>query len=436
MRILIIMPDYYPKQNPRVFRWQSLAEYWAKKGWDITVLCSLHSEHNSSTNVNGVQIERVGNASMMDAIYNFFHFKKRRREAKSNGDNILSKGPLKSILSFFHKIWAFYYWPDGACIWIKPAQKKAKSLYENKIPDVVISVSLPFSSHLVGAYCKQLWPLSKWVVDIGDPFSILDRFPKNNLLLFQQKNYRSESKVLSMADAVSVTVEGAKMAYCNFFREAINKVTVISPLLSTIEKNDLTTNFSFDKSNINIAYFGSFYTGIRTPEAAVNLLGQLLDLIWNKNVQIHFHFFGYIEVEFFDVFSKVISRSKYFHLHGQVDKCDIPYLMNECDFLLNIGNKTDFQLPSKSVDYLSSGKPIINICFHKKDTFAQFFQDYPLMHNIYYLDNVGFERTEIRDLLQFLFAQKGKQVDGEWLMNKKEKYEIQAIAEKYENLFK
>lgn len=44
------------------------------------------------------------------------------------------------------------------------------------------------------------------------------------------------------------------------------------------------------------------------------------------------------------------------------------------DILLNIGNATDFQLPSKAVDYLAAGKPVLNLSYMESDPFAEFFQ--------------------------------------------------------------
>ena len=64
MKILIISYYYTPAISPRAFRWTTIAEYWAKKGEYVEVICSWEPGLARSEIINGVHIHRIGNATV------------------------------------------------------------------------------------------------------------------------------------------------------------------------------------------------------------------------------------------------------------------------------------------------------------------------------------------------------------------------------------
>jgi glycosyltransferase involved in cell wall biosynthesis len=50
--------------------------------------------------------------------------------------------------------------------------------------------------------------------------------------------------------------------------------------------------------------------------------------------------------------------------------------MYDADVLVNLGNDTPYQLPSKVVEYLAAGKPVLNIASRPDDSPAAFFSQY------------------------------------------------------------
>lgn len=434
MRILIIQPDYYPKQTPRVFRWKALAEHWAAKGWEVDILCASHSKCPSEEYIQGVKVHRTGQGSMLDLVNNIFNEEIRRKEVQKG--ELLPKEIMGGIWSalgtFFHWVWKNIYWPDGSCIWIGPAKKKALQLFKKSGYDAVISVSLPFSSHLVGLTVKRCSPQTKWVVDIGDPFSTLEEFPKNNLLLYKKYNYTAEEKVLNQADAISLTTHGAEVDYQTKFPCQAGKIHVIPPLY-VISKSEHEVLSPLIQDRINIGYFGSFYSGIRQPEPLLGLFSQLFSYEPELKNLIRIHIFGYLEPEFYNIFQEHGYLYGCLILHGQIDKKEVNQIMEECDFLVNIGNTTTSQLPSKSVDYMMSGKPIINVCQIHEDTFRLFLKDYPIIINL--LSESGqFSKMQIEELLDFVRLQRGKRVAVDWLKRKVAEFCVDEIAKQFENL--
>jgi len=429
MRILIILPDYFPKQNPRVFRWQALAEHWAAKGWEVHFLCAKHSSHPVFEQLNGVFVHRAGYANLMDYRYHYFGVRHRRDEA---GDSVRREKP-NFLMRLFHWLWRNLYWPDGSWIWISPAGKVALRLLSEQHFDAMISVSLPFSSHLVAQICRQHYPELRWLVDIGDPFAFSEEFPKNNHFLYKRRNFRAERKVLLAADAICVTFDGAMQVYRHVFPDSGGKLWVIPPLIQGIQEN-FHLDFEFEKGRTHLGYFGAFYKNIRTPEGLLRLMRAFTISVSASYAQmIKIHIFGYVDQAFFRLFEKYPDLHNNIRFHGLLPKNAALALMRQCDFLVNIGNSTIHQLPSKSVDYLNAGKPIVNIARHEQDTFAEFLHDHPKLLNLV-LDNHSVTQQQVKAFSTFLEKEKGKEVDRDWVEDKIERHSLGAIANLYEDL--
>ena len=114
----------------------------------------------------------------------------------------------RTARTLYDATWRHLFWPDYACLWQRPALARAKSLCGAETFDAVITVSHPFTGHLVGRSLKRVLPGLRWIADIGDPFSLADTVASNNQLLYRGLNKRTEAAVLRECDAVSVTVAG------------------------------------------------------------------------------------------------------------------------------------------------------------------------------------------------------------------------------------
>ena len=101
-------------------------------------------------------------------------------------------------------------------------------------------------------------------------------------------------------------------------------------------------------------------------------------------------------------------------------------------FLLNISNKSDFQLPSKSVDYMATGKPVINICSIEKDLFKAFFKDYSLILNLLFIKD-SITQNKVDELVSFLEKSHGAQLRQAELAKRLESFEVKTISQDYLN---
>ncbi|RMG81634.1 MAG: hypothetical protein D6714_12655 [Bacteroidetes bacterium] len=413
MRILLITPYYFPYINPRAHRWTAIAEQWAKSGHEVHVLCSRRSGFLPDADLNGVQVHRAGFNSLKEVFYHWFKPRKRRGEAAQTPVNAQTRPGrgMALLVAFNDLVFKKIYFPDDAWVWYFPARKRAVELLESYHFDALVSVSLPFTAHLVGLFCKRKRPDVFWMADVGDPFSLQPDHPINNVFLYGKKSRDLEKKVLQTADLTTVTTPGAQKLYAKHFPEAVARLRVAPPIVGKEfdEKPRAALPLNLDPDKIHLGYFGSFFKNIREPGPFLELVraAVLARPEWKTRLEIHF--FGDIIEPFFRVFDAFPDLTHLFRMYGLIAREQVPAAMSQMDCLVNIGNKTDFQLPSKSVAYLRSGKPVVNLCFVENDLFEAFFEGYPLIENIR-LSDVAPSAKAVSDFVRFVENAKGQRV--------------------------
>jgi hypothetical protein len=262
-------------------------------------------------------------------------------------------------------------WPDFSCFWYFPALACANKLLQNGKFDAVVSVSLPFTGHCVGLQVKKRFGI-RWIVDIGDPFSFMSETPVNNHRLYSGLNYRAESEVLNHADAVAVTTDATKSQYIKCFPDLVaNKISVIPPLFVEPVDVDKLAPFFTDPSKIRLVFAGTLYSKIRNPSALLELFSKLLKSSVGRNLELHF--LGVINdcEPYFEKYQALIGTQIF--LHGLVPRSSAVRAMQGATILVNLGNTTAYQLPSKVVEYAMLGKPVLNIASRSSDSSQNFF---------------------------------------------------------------
>jgi hypothetical protein len=423
-RLLIITAWYHPFIHPRAHRWTALAEFWAAQGHDVQVLTARHRDCADLDLINGVRVHRVG----FDSLKEFFYFHVGSSQARGRIGNTVGPAAWSTrvVTWLYRSFWKNIYFPDDAGLWYFSARKKALQLLSTRSFDALISVSLPFTGHLVGLAAKRRFPQLCWLADVGDPFSIQDK-ALNNAFLYRKKSRRFERMVLENADATTVTTAYTARRYTQFFgNSATARVHVIPPLLhpapSAIRLPEATSTIS------RIGYFGALYNPVRTPDAFLDLLEYTLIHSPRLRNRLEVHFFG----EVFPEFYPQLAAQSAIHLHGLRPRAEVQAAMQQMDVLLNIGNQTDFQLPSKAVDYLAAGKPIINIRYVEDDPFAEFLAGLPWVLDL----NVKNGKVEMAGREQWLAWLEGERpaVDEALCHSRMAAYTVSQIAGHYQDL--
>ncbi|NIM96325.1 MAG: glycosyltransferase, partial [Anaerolineales bacterium] len=238
---------------------------------------------------------------------------------------------------------------------------------------------------------------------------------------------RSEHKVFNTADAISVTTAETHQAYATRFSNCATKIYVIPPLLSIQEELEGYPPIFPRDDMIRLVYVGRLYADGRRPDFLLKLFTILLQTPLEDRIELHFFGDARAVEESFVAYNSLINEKIF--LHGQVEHDIAARAMYDASVLINIGNKSPYQLPSKVVEYASTGKPILNIAQIECDSSMGFFKSYPVVINL--IDTGGSNiENQAEDLFNFL-SHLPEQLDTKYVNETLMPFQIDAIAAMY-----
>ena len=140
--------------------------------------------------------------------------------------------------------------------------------------------------------------------------------------------------------------------------------------ISTFDEDIYTLTLSYDylSKPIIFGYFGVLTKGVRSSENVLNYLEDLeeFNFKWFTNpdskIEISKHMLQKNNHEFLNM----VSRGEALKIMASSTHC-----------LLSIGNKNATQLPSKVVEYLSTGKPVVHFAEIEDDPVVEISKKYP-----------------------------------------------------------
>lgn len=342
MKILIINYFFPPVGGAHSYRWQQIAHEWGQQGHEVTILTSKSMDRGKVS--KGVNLVEAGNA----VPKNRFH--------KNSGQAMGFKWALvnKLIKPIYRKL----YWPDGLWYWLPALLSKLLKMQASKY-DLVISYSPTFSAHLGVLFFKLINKSGfKWIADYGDPFSLSPTMPPNNLFLYNHLNRYVEKKILKEANVAVFTNKETLTAYQEVFDDAIYKyIPHAVDIDAFYEKKKV---YDSSRKRIRLCYVGGFHKGIREPYRAIEVIKAVINEAAKEDLSIVFDIYGPnngIDID------KLATGSVFYH--GPIDRESAIRQMKSSDILVNIENINCLMSPSKIVEYIATGLPILN-CYEQK----------------------------------------------------------------------
>ena len=429
-KVLIICYDYLPLISPNSFRWSSIAEYWvSKQAYEVHVICAWKPGFHRKEILNGVNVYRVGGL-FIETIRNYVT--KKCDPIGLNKINIINNITIKQkliiLLKWFHDLtWKKIYWPDYACLWFFPAKKKAIEIIKEKKIKRLISVSFPFTGHLVGYFIKKKNSKTTWITDIIDPSFFPNFSPTNNHLLYSGLNKIIERKIIHKAQSVSVLTKSIQERYSVLFPKYANKIT-INPNLLFYKKVKGSKRLLFkDDQKIRLVFIGTLNKRIRSPEHLLKIFQMLLKTRIAEKLELHF--FGGVDycLDQFEPYQELINKKIF--LHGLVSREKAILAMYSADILLNIGNSNPYQEPSKVIEYASTGKPIVNIITIHNDSSTKLLEKYPAALNIFF---PILEKDSMQILKLVEFIENPQLIEKNFIGKLLKPYKIENVAHTYQ----
>lgn len=236
----------------------------------------------------------------------------------------------------------------------------------NKV-DAVIAVSNTFFCQLAMLKYKRKHPNVKWIAFVTDPFSENYIYYKYKLFksYWKRRNIKNEKLIYDSADYLLFSEEMYKFAV-DKFNVSKDKSYNIGFTLDDIRKGKQPKNRSAD-GPIRMIYAGMFYQKIRNPEFMLETLNNV------DNIKVDL-FVDRCECE--DILTSHISEEIKRYPFANRDRYE-QMICDEYDILLNVGNISTLQAPSKTLELLSTGRPIIHFYF-VRDSQCEMIEKYPL----------------------------------------------------------
>jgi hypothetical protein len=425
MKILLISYDFYPEEKPNTYRWFNVAKKWIKDGAEIYVISANKNQFSAFEKIDGINIYRTTEFLAGSLKYQFRH-------SFNSNSVIKNKGQVNKVKSFFKNLirkiydltWSNLYWPDHSFLWRFSAVPLAIHLVKTHNIDKVITVSWTFSAHIIGYQLKKRFENLYWLADTIDPFSFNPKV--NNSFLYSKLNNCYEYKIFNKADLNIVLTNKIKEKYSSLFPDAKHKIKVNNNVFIPIEFDYKKLERDGDEK-IRVLFLGTLSSATRSPKNLLLLINNFVKKFPSINIQIDFYGdFTDTDANFRN-YSQLLN--KHIFLNGFINRQQVNEAIKNADVLLNIGNNNEYQEPSKLIEYMYSGKKILNICNIVQDTSAELLKIYPIHLNVL--------PTELEDDLVleklFNFLKNRDTINKNTLKDILKNYLLDEVADKYLN---
>lgn len=327
MKIVIVSHSTYPNQSPRAARTHELATQLAKDHEVVLYVLAGDYDYSEYIKNTGIKVKNLGRP--ISFIYD-------------PEKGIKSSFVDKVFYKLFHNLFEYPYLE--LCFLTNKCLKRESDI------DLLITIAVPHSIHWGAALfrTKNKTKLKRtiWVADCGDPYMGNPFHKKPFYFEYIEKWFCRQ------ADYLSVPFEGAKEGYYSEFNHKIQ----IIPQGFNLE--GLSPDGDYKKNKVpTFIYAGNFYEKFRDPRP---LLDHLLSI--NKPFKFIIHT---KRTKLIEAYKGTLGEK--LQVCDYIPRAELINKMNACDFLINMENTGSVQMPSKLIDYILSGRPVLSIDTSKQE---------------------------------------------------------------------
>lgn len=318
MKILIISRTFFPANSPRSFRTTELVKEFSRLGHEVTLY-------------------------IPNSEYDYSEFKKEFpftiKYYKVIGERRRFVGvPFIDRVIFHYEHWLI----DRPSLQnMKTIEKVAQSESDY---DLLITIAVPHFIHwAVGKLYEKGHKIAKtWVADCGDPFMLAGSVAQKPPFWFKPL----EKRWCRQCDYIAVPTD---TSYQGYYPEFKDKIRVI-PQGFSFDEVELA---EYTKNEVpTFAFAGSLIKGKRDPRC-------LLDYLSTLDISFRFIAFGNNVRQFLEPYQQRLGDKLV--IENPIPRKQLLPILAKMDFLINIGNGTKVQTPSKLIDYTLAKRPILTI---------------------------------------------------------------------------
>lgn len=410
MKILFVLNKTYNSTDANYNLALTIMEELKKYNNELIALGNTDCQGVSmSEKSNGIQYERFffKKNDSFDLLMQSYHKKKYKRLRKIVGllmnPKVCFEVAKDNLLP----------WNNIEKIYIKNIEKIVKKYNI----DIIVSVSNPYFTAIAAAksqvQCKRmLYQL--------DPHAFSLLINKKSKKLLKEEKYTCEK----MDEIVITDLLYEENKNNELFRYLYKMKTINFPNVKKIQYKQFKNEIVFDKNFINCVFVGYFYEDIRNPKYILEIINK------TENKNILFHIVGGGAEDTIRKYKDCLGSRLI--IHGRVPLENAINVMLNADILINIGNTIPNQMPSKIFDYISSGKPIINICKSDNCPTLKYTKRYPLCLNIVESDEIT--NSVMNDFENFCSENKDKRIEFELIKDTFLDCTAEYVGEQFNNI--
>ena len=289
--------------------------------------------------------------------------------------------------------------------WTHDETRMVERLYEHGIRkavtvsgyDAVVSFSAPFPAHGCASRIARETGMP-WVAVCFDPYFDCRIFGPERL----EERKRREEKTFAPAAQVLITYPTDR----DYLRAGVafsDKILGMEMPGIAPQEQKMPEAGKESGSSVRCCFFGMLYREIRDPRPAIALFTEAGD-------GIEMRFAGAIDgAEKEEYFPEGCACRHIGRLAGEALEKEY----EAAEILVNIGNAVDNQMPSKIFEYISTGKPIINIYKSMDCPTLKYMEKYPAALNIFEGDIEANLAETAKRVREFCLEFRGKWVPAE-----------------------
>lgn len=409
MKILCFVDKLYPDSSANTVCCDNIAEYFKSKGHQVDIATIKWNVNDKTYDVyNGSNIIKL-DTYWIDIL---------KKKGKKHNATKWSDFPwlFRKFNSLIQKIKCIFRnsytnFTSLDCINYNKILKNIQKI--NNHYDALITFTMPAAFQVIGNELMKRNLADKWY-----PL-FLDAYVYNKALDINKINYRKRlmKRILKNASHIFM-VEGIKGENLKngFNPDYHNKTTEIHiPMVKKHKLPEVRKN----TNKIVLIYAGLFYKDLRNPEKMLDILSKL-----ENNCEIKL---------FSKVCEDIVENKKHLFTecqlitNGLISHEECIKEIAKADILINLGNSITNQMPSKILEYISFGKPILNFYFTEEDMCLPVLRKYPIVLNI----NVNnYSETDVEEIKKFINNNKGVKLSFDEATKNLMDYRVDNIAEK------
>lgn len=269
-----------------------------------------------------------------------------------------------------------------------------RELAAKKDWDAVIVQCQPYLAWELAPYAFRGLPLYLHQLDpfADNPYYL--PYPRATTLCRERRALDAARHIFTTPLLIAAGEQGELAGY-------LSKATAVEfPCLVETSGEFFSSPFPADGA-LRLVYTGVLNDEYRSPAWLLALCEQL----WQLEPRFQLHIFGTNQSQC--LHAALRQPPAWLFYHGQVPSERAQAATLAADALVNLGNTYPNMMPSKILDYLATGRPIVNICKLENCPTLRLTGRYPLALNL--VDGSDIKNTAVR-LLSFLHTNAGKRL--------------------------